>query len=294
MCLSVVSCSDKEYKPTQSATPSQSSELVQETKATESHTEKPTEKLSIKARLQQGYWIEEESNKGIMVFTFDGEKLYNDYYKLQDNTYVKIDGPGYSNVCIPEFSEDTFLVYSTGGVTNEFYFTDDQKVVKSYEDEYGYVRTWTNYDSIPSAPTKKTAEKKTQMPTEPLLTNEEIIEREMWVCYSPQDVVFDVYEFNDGIITNKTYRYSNGVVTETGIIDSYMTYEIDDERIVILDESGYERIWEFTDNPDIIQYSWQEYYGPEAGPVVTQKIYHRESIPTYEEAVEERENMWVK
>lgn len=167
MSLSVVSCSKQteEQTETQKATQNiQSSEYKQETetptevptRATEAPTEKPTstptEKMSVETRLQKGYWVEKEGN-GIMVFSFDGEKLFSDYYENQNNVYVKIEEPGYSNVCFPEIYEDTFLVYSTGGMTNEFYFTDNPNIAKSYEDAYGYIRTWINYDSIPSVET---------------------------------------------------------------------------------------------------------------------------------------------
>ena len=96
--------------------------------------------------------MEKEGN-GIIVFTFDGEMLFNDYYEEQNDMYVKVDEPGYSDVCFPEIYENTFLVYSTGGTTNEFYFTDNLNIAKSYEDAYGYVRTWVNYDSIPTVAT---------------------------------------------------------------------------------------------------------------------------------------------
>ncbi|MBQ8538467.1 MAG: hypothetical protein IJ433_02325 [Ruminococcus sp.] len=291
-----VGCGEGKLNSTEPAKTESKKEAEESTKATDTLTDEPTsvpteittEKLSVKARLQQGYWMEKQGENGIMVFTFDGEKLYNDYYEIQNGAYVKIDGPGYSNSCIPEIYSDTFLVYSTGGVTNEFYFTDDPKVVKSYEDEYGYVRTWTNYDSIPSVPAKKTTQADINE------DNDDMLETGVWVCYSPQDVVFDAYEFSDGIVVDKSYKYVDGVVSETGIIDTYMTYEIQGDKIVILDEYGYEREWSFTDDPSVITYSWQDYLGPEPGPVVTQKIYHHKTIPTYDEAVKEKENMWVK
>lgn len=283
--MNIVGCNSEASAPTES-----------NAKATDNITDEPTsvpteittEKMSVKARLKQGYWIEKEGDNGIMVFTFDGEKLYNDYYENQKGVYVKIDGPGYSNFCIPEFYEDTFLVYSTGGVTNEFYFTDDPKVVKSYEDEYGYVRTWTNYDSIPSVPAKKTTEADLNE------DNDNILETGVWIRYSPQDVVFDVYEFNDGIVVNESYSYSDGIVKKY-MDNVYMTYEIKGNDIIITQDSSYSLIYNFTDDSDVLWYSWESFAGPyESGPIVTQKIYHRESIPTYDEAVKEKENMWVK
>ncbi len=120
--------------------------------------------------------------------------------------------------------------------------------------------------------------------------NKDILETGVWVCYSPQDTVFDMYDFSDGIVVDKSYRYADGIVEKHGISDIYMTYEIQGDKIVILDEYGYERIWKFTDNPDIVTYSWQDYYGPEPGPVVTQKVFHHDTLPTYQQAVEESSN----
>ena len=100
--MNIVGCNSEASAPTES-----------NAKATDNITDEPTsvpteittEKMSVKARLKQGYWIEKEGDNGIMVFTFDGEKLYNDYYENQKGVYVKIDGPGYSNFCIPNFTK---------------------------------------------------------------------------------------------------------------------------------------------------------------------------------------------
>lgn len=174
----------------------------------------------------------------------------------------------------------TFLLFVFAGCSNNKDETIETKVADT--------------EAVTEAETQVQTKKETQPPTELLPTKEELLEKGMWILYSPQDMVFETHEFSDGIIINKTYIYIDGVVKRLGTNDCYMTYEIEDDKIVILTETGYECVWAFTDNPDIFHYSWQSYTGPEDGPVVTQKIYHHEVVPTYEEAVEEKENMWVR
>lgn len=146
-----------------------------------------------------------------------------------------------------------------------------------------------NTEVVTETETQVQTEKETQTPTEPPLTNKDILETGMWVVYSPQDTVFNVYEFSDGIVMEKSYSYSEETV-KNYMDDVYMTYEIQGNKIVILDEYGYAREWSFTDDPSVIMYSWQEYFGPEPGPVVTQKVFHHDTLPTYQQAVEESSN----
>ncbi|MEE0265410.1 MAG: PT domain-containing protein [Acutalibacteraceae bacterium] len=142
-------------KPTEAPTEKPTEKLTE--KPTEQKvstpTEAPAQKINIANRLKYGYWVTKNGDNAITVYLFDGEELHNDYYEKQNNRYVKVEGPGYSNSCYPEIYENSFLVYSTGGVTTEFHFTDNPRVVQSYEDTNGIVHTWINYPYLPSVAT---------------------------------------------------------------------------------------------------------------------------------------------
>ena len=116
------------------------------------------------------------------------------------------------------------------------------------------------------------------------------MENGIWIKYSPQALVLESYDFNDGIIEVKEYNFENGVMAESNLSDAdvFMTYEINGNNIVINDNNSREWTWNFTDNKDILEYKYQEYLGPEEGEMITQKIYRHDSLPSYETAMNER------
>lgn len=124
-----------------------------ETKATTTPaTQAQPEVFDIKATLGKGYWVS-GGEQGITVYTYDGEKMWSDYYENHNGKYVKMEGPGYSSFCIPELYEYSFMMYGEGGVKTVYYFTDNPRVVSSKVDSYGHYDVWINYDSIPDVNT---------------------------------------------------------------------------------------------------------------------------------------------
>ena len=83
------------------------------------------------------------------VHKFNGEEMKSDYYENHNGAFVRMDGPGYGNFCIPEIYEDSFMMYSEGGMTTTYYFTNNPKVIMSQELYDGSFEYWINYSDIP-------------------------------------------------------------------------------------------------------------------------------------------------
>ena len=147
------------------------------------------------------------------------------------------------------------------------------------------------------APTTKApaTEAPTEKPARSSRSNKQILESGIWILYSSQDVVFDVYKFSNGVGECTSYMYANDQVVKNSDGATYVDYEINGGQVRILESTAsYTTIWKFTGNSEYMTYSWQSYMGPEDGPIVTQKVYHRYELPSYEEAVKEKEEMWVR
>lgn len=132
-----------------------------------------------------------------------------------------------------------------------------------------------------------TTEVPTNSPTEAQKTKEEILKEGMWISYSPQDVVFDTYVFSDDGILEKTgYSLTNGNVQEYMPV-VFQTYRIRGNQILITDKNGNEWTWYFTDDENILDYSYTDSMGGETY-TVSQKIRHHDSLPDYDTAMSER------
>ena len=132
-----------------------------------------------------------------------------------------------------------------------------------------------------------TTEVPTNSPTEAQKTKEEILKEGMWISYSPQDVVFDTYVFSDDGILEKTgYSLTNGNVQEYMPV-VFQTYRIRGNQILITDKNGNEWTWYFTDDEDILDYSYTDSMGGEKY-TISQKIRHHDSLPDYDTAMSER------
>lgn len=128
----------------------------------------------------------------------------------------------------------------------------------------------------------------TQPPTEAPKTRASVLESGLWIKYSPQAPIFEAYEFNDGIIERKEYLYENGSVEEYNSDHTYafMTYEVNGDNIEIHDNNGREWTWHFTDDDDILEFSYEDTMGGETY-FVKQLIRHHDSVPNYDTAMNE-------
>lgn len=134
-----------------------------------------------------------------------------------------------------------------------------------------------------------TTEVPTNPPTEVPKTKEDTLKEGMWISYSPQDVVFDAYEFSDDGILEKTgYSLVNGNVQEYKSV-VFQTYRVRGNQILINDKNGKEWTWYFTDDEDTLEYAYQDGLGGETY-TVSQKIRHYDSLPDYDTAMSERKN----
>ena len=132
-----------------------------------------------------------------------------------------------------------------------------------------------------------TTEAPTEPPTEAPKTKADTLKGGMWISYSPQDVVFDAYVFSDDGILEKTgYSLTNGNVQEYMPV-VFQTYRVRGNQILITDKNGNEWTWYFTDDENILDYSYTDSMGGETY-TVSQKIRHHDSLPDYDTAMSER------
>lgn len=120
-------------------------------------------------------------------------------------------------------------------------------------------------------------------------TSNNRLENGLWIKYSPQAALFETYEFSDGIIERKEYSYENGSITEfnSGNTYAFMTYKADDNSVTIRDEKSNEWIWNFSDDEETLERTYQDTLGGTDTYTVTEKMYHHDSFPSYETVKEQ-------
>ena len=115
------------------------------------------------------------------------------------------------------------------------------------------------------------------------------LEDGLWVKYSPQAAIFDTYQFSDGIVEHKEYIYETGAIEEYNSehTHSFMTYTVNDDSVTIRDKNSQEWTYYFTDDENIIERTYEDVMGGVDTFTVTEKMYHHDSLPSYETVKEQ-------
>lgn len=137
--------------------------------------------------------------------------------------------------------------------------------------------------------TEKATAKSTEPPTEPQITSKVNLETGLWVKYSPQAAIFDTYKFIDGVIEHKEYVYESGSIEEFNSDHTYsfMTYTVDENSVTIRDNNSKEWTYYFSSDEDTLERTYEEVMGGTDTFTVTEKMYHHESLPSYETVKEQ-------
>lgn len=114
-----------------------------------------------------------------------------------------------------------------------------------------------------------------------------------WLVYSTQAPVFDCYSFNDdGTVDRTQYSFMSGIVEKSFVSDDYdkkLTYQLSDHGMTIAADA-WTASWDFTDNNELMQRTFQNIL-PDGTPITTtEKMFHHDSIPSYETISEEFKN----
>ena len=156
-----------------------------------------------------------------------------------------------------------------------------EDVSMSYEDACSYLEKQIKAES--------NSDNSTQSNTAFEDTSNSNLENGLWIKYSPQAALFETYEFSDGIIERKEYSYENGSIVEFNADYTYafMTYKADDNRVTIRDDKSNEWNWDFSDDGETLERTYQDTLGGTDTYTVTEKMYHHDAFPSYETVKEQ-------
>ena len=68
---------------------------------------------------------------------------------------------------------------------------------------------------------------------------------------------------------------------------AFMTYKADDNRVTIRDDKSNEWNWDFSDDGETLERTYQDTLGGTDTYTVTEKMYHHDAFPSYETVKEQ-------